>query len=163
MAAGAGGADGPAAPRMSLARLAVLYALFAAVSTAANLGAQALVRLVWAPAPGALDLAYWVALAVGTGVGLAAKFLLDKFWIFDDRAAQGAKQHGAQFALYTAMGLATTAIFWGLQSLFFHIWKTEAMLTLGGALGLGIGYVVKYQLDRRFVFRAGARGAGEAR
>ena len=146
--------------RPSLARLATLYALFGVVSTVANLGAQALCRLAWAPAPGALDLAYWVALAFGTGVGLVVKFVLDKFWIFDDRAAQGAKQHGAQFVLYTAMGLATTVIFWGMQSAFFVIWKTELMKTLGGALGLAIGYVVKYQLDKRFVFDAGARREG---
>ena len=142
---------------MSLARLATLYALFGAISTVANLGSQDLVRMVWAPAPGALDLAYWFALAFGTGVGLVVKFVLDKFWIFDDRAAQGAKQHGAQFVLYTAMGLATTVIFWGMQSAFFLVWKTEAMLTLGGAIGLTIGYVVKYQLDKRYVFAAGAR------
>ena len=157
-AAQAGGEGAPR--RMSLARLATLYALFGAISTVANLGAQWAVGRVWAPAPGALDLAYWFAPAFGTGVGLVAKFVLDKFWIFDDRAAQGAKQHGAQFMLYTAMGLATTVIFWGMQSAFFVIWKTELMKTLGGALGLAIGYVVKYQLDKRFVFDAGARREG---
>lgn len=158
-----GAAPEAAAPaRMSLARLATLYAAFGVVSTVANLGAQWGSRAVWSPDPGTLDLAYWFALAVGTGVGLVVKFVLDKFFIFDDRAAEGAKQHGTQFALYTAMGIATTVIFWGAQSAAFVIWATDLAATVGGAVGLGIGYVVKYQLDKRFVFTAGARkDAGE--
>ena len=136
-------------------RLAGLYAAFAVLATAANLGAQAAAHAVWAPAPGRVDLAYWAALALGTGVGLVVKYLLDKRWIFDDRSA-GLAAHGRRFPLYTAMGLATTAVFWGTQSAFFVVWRSEAALMAGGALGLGIGYWVKYRLDRRFVFTGAA-------
>jgi putative flippase GtrA len=136
-------------------RLAALYALFGAVATAANLGAQAAAHGVWRPAAGAPDLAYWVALAFGTGVGLVVKYALDKRWIFDDRSA-GVAAHSRRFSLYTLMGLFTTAIFWGMQTGFFMLWRTETMLYVGGALGLAIGYVVKYRLDRRFVFTPAA-------
>ena len=43
-----------------------------------------------------------------------------------------------------------------MQTGFFMIWESREMLYLGGALGLAIGYVVKYQLDKRFVFTAAA-------
>jgi putative flippase GtrA len=50
------------------------------------------------------------------------------------------------------MGLVTTAIFWGTETLFWWLWHTDAMRELGAVIGLTIGYVTKYQLDKRFVF-----------
>jgi putative flippase GtrA len=139
-------------------RIMALYALFALAATLSNLGAQALAHAVWAPAPGRTDAAFWFALFFGTGVGLVVKYALDKRWIFDDRST-GLAAHGRRFSLYTLMGVGTTVIFWGFQSLFFMVWKTETMLYVGGAIGLGIGYVVKYRLDQRFVFTRGGRAA----
>jgi putative flippase GtrA len=66
--------------------------------------------------------------------------------------------HGRRFALYTVMGASTTVVFWTMQTSFFMIWQTQNMLMLGGALGLAIGYFVKYRLDKRFVFDR-AKGA----
>ena len=94
---------------------------------------------------------FFAAVLVGTLVGLVIKYVLDKRWIFFD-VGTGLKQHGRKFGLYTAMGLITTAIFWSTESAFWFIWRTEAMRELGAVLGLTVGYVVKYQLDRRFVF-----------
>lgn len=141
--------------RLSLTHLAGLYTAFAVVATAANLAAQALAGRVLGVVPGQLGPGYWLALAFGTGVGLVAKYLLDKRWIFEDRST-GAAAHGRRFTLYTVMGLATTAIFWGTQTAFALIWRSEAAMLIGGALGLAVGYVVKYRLDRRFVFTPGA-------
>jgi putative flippase GtrA len=50
------------------------------------------------------------------------------------------------------MGIVTTAIFWITETAFWLHWQTEAMRELGAVIGLMIGYTVKYQLDRRFVF-----------
>ncbi|HSF63900.1 MAG TPA: GtrA family protein [Paracoccaceae bacterium] len=139
---------------MSGGRLAALYAAFGAVATVANLGAQALVHAALPPQAEAIGPGYWLALAFGTGVGLVVKYLLDKRWIFLD-ASTGLAAHGRRFSLYTVMGLFTTAIFWGTQTVFFLLTDSRAMLYLGGALGLAVGYVVKYHLDRRFVFTPG--------
>lgn len=79
------------------------------------------------------------------------KYLLDKRWIFYDFET-GVKNHGRKFSLYTGMGLITTAIFWGTETAFWLIWQTDLMRELGAILGLSVGYVVKYNLDRRFVF-----------
>ncbi|MGF1500430.1 MAG: GtrA family protein [Paracoccaceae bacterium] len=143
---------------MSLVRLASLYALFAVVSTLANLAAQNAVAAVAPPAPGTLDANYWIALAIGTGVGLVVKYLLDKRWIFADRS-RGVAAHGRKFSLYTLMGVGTTVIFWGTQSAFFLIGGTETARDAGTVVGLGIGYLIKYQLDKRYVFRPARSGA----
>lgn len=132
-------------------RIAFFYILFAVLATAANLGAQALVHAVLPPSAGLGGAAYWAALIFGTGVGLVVKYLLDKRWIFFD-TSRGLAAHGRQFSLYTLMGVATTVIFWGVQSAAFALFGTRLMLYVGGAVGLAIGYVVKYRLDKRFVF-----------
>lgn len=133
---------------------AALYAAFGAVATAVNLATQAAMHEVLPPS-GAAGAAYWLALAAGTGTGLVVKYLLDKRWIFRD-GSTGLAAHGRRFSLYTLMGVATTVIFWGTQTAFFLATGSRAMLYLGGAIGLAIGYWVKYRLDRRYVFSPGA-------
>ena len=59
---------------------------------------------------------------------------------------------GQIFILYTIMGLLTTAIFWGFELLFHVLFDSREMRYLGGCLGLAIGYLSKYHLDKRFVF-----------
>ena len=94
------------------------------------------------------------AIFIGTGVGLVVKYVLDKRWIFYDQAT-GAKAHARRFALYTLMGLGTTTIFWGSEALAWWLWHTDLAREIGAVLGLMVGYVAKYQFDRRFVFTPG--------
>lgn len=141
---------------MTTTALALRYALFAVIATVANLGTQ---RVVLAFGDSAVVFA--MAVAAGTLVGLVVKYVLDKRWIFFDHST-GVKAHSRKFALYTAMGLITTCIFWGSETAFWLIWGTDAMRELGAVLGLMVGYVTKYMLDRRFVFtddRVQAEGA----
>ena len=37
-----------------------------------------------------------------------------------------------------------------------HIFETKEMRYLGGVIGLAIGYLTKYHLDKRYVFRTEA-------
>lgn len=127
-------------------RLVALYTLFAVIATVANLGAQRLVIGDAVTGP-----RFLAGLVLGTGVGLVIKYLLDKRWIFDDRET-GARAHGRKFAGYTLMGVATTAIFWGTEAAFWYATESHAMRELGAVIGLAIGYVTKYRLDRAYVF-----------
>ena len=131
---------------MSPATLALRYACFAVIATLANLGLQ---RLVLRLGEGVA--VYASAVAAGTLIGLIVKYVLDKRWIFFDRST-GVRAHGTKFALYTAMGLITTSIFWGTETAFWLIWNTDPMREAGAVLGLSVGYVTKYLLDRRYVF-----------
>lgn len=131
---------------MTLRGLIFRYTVFAVIATFANLLMQRLVLL-----GGDTALWFMAAVAAGTLIGLVVKYLLDKRWIFGDTST-GVKAHGKKFSLYTAMGLITTAIFWGTETAFWLIWQTDMMREIGAVLGLSVGYVVKYNLDRRFVF-----------
>lgn len=140
------------APGLMLApaQLVVRYAAFALLATAANIGTQDLTIRVYGGA-GAL----FISVMVGTAVGLVVKYLLDKHYIFRFHTRNLAHD-SRTFALYTAMGLVTTFIFWGFEFSFHYLFGSKEMRYLGGVIGLAIGYVVKYQLDKRYVFRAEA-------
>lgn len=128
-------------------KLPIVYAFLALISTAANIGTQALVAHGYNG-----PLALTISLVIGTGVGLFVKYVLDKRYIFRFRA-RNLSHDSKTFALYALMGLATTAIFWGFEIGFDYVFGTRHMRYLGGILGLFIGYVIKYYLDKQFVFR----------
>lgn len=131
-------------------KISLVYALLALLATAANIGAQDLVIRVY----GGM-FAVLASVVVGTGVGLVVKYVLDKRFIFQFRA-RDMKHDGQTFMLYTVMGLATTMIFWGFEFGFHYLFETKEMRYLGGVIGLMIGYVTKYHLDKRYVFRTEA-------
>jgi putative flippase GtrA len=133
-------------------KLALIYGILALIATAANIGAQDLsVRLY----TGAFSLP--LSVFIGTSVGLLAKYALDKRYIFRFEA-RNAVHNGQTFLLYAIMGLITTAIFWLFEFGFQQAFETREMRYLGACLGLAIGYVAKYHLDRRFVFRVAEVG-----
>ena len=126
--------------------LVISYAGFACIATAANLATQWLSHRVYG-GPYALVL----EMGFGTAVGLIVKYILDKRWIFEDRST-GLDNHGKKFSLYALTGLGTTAIFWGTEFSFNALTPDGRFRYLGAVIGLGIGYVIKYFLDRRLTF-----------
>jgi putative flippase GtrA len=132
-------------------RLVISYIVFALIATATNIGAQDLVIRTY---NGTFNIL--ASVVVGTGIGLVIKYILDKRYIFRFRARSVA--HDTQtFALYIVMGLATTVIFWGFEFGFQYIFETKEMRYLGGVIGLAIGYLTKYHLDKHFVFKQFAK------
>lgn len=128
-------------------KLALLYAILAIIATIANIGAQDLTLKAYAG-----PLSVLLSILMGTAIGLIVKYVLDKRYIFAF-VARDLGHDSRTFALYTAMGLITTAIFWGMELGFDAAFGSKEMRYFGGILGLAIGYVVKYQLDKRFVFK----------
>lgn len=127
-------------------RLALLYALFCCVAIVVNIGSQDVALRL-------LPSGIWLSIIIGTGTGLLVKYGLDKRFIFHF-TPKTVSHNSKTFALYTLMGAATTAIFWSFEYGFWLIFKTSEMRYLGGVIGLVIGYLAKYHLDKRFVFNA---------
>ncbi len=132
-------------------QLVMRYGMFAVAATVANLAVQRVVLGV-----DSSEFGFALAVFSGTLAGLVLKYILDKRWIFFD-TAQGVATHTKKFTLYTLMGVVTTLIFWGSETAFWLIWQTDAMRELGAVLGLMVGYVIKYNLDRKFVFQTEPR------
>lgn len=128
-------------------KLVVVYTILAIIATLANIGAQEIVIRSYTGV-----FAITTSVLVGTAVGLVVKYILDKRYIFRFQARDSL--HDSQtFALYTFMGLATTAVFWGFEFGFQYWFQSKELRYLGGVIGLTIGYFIKYQLDKRYVFR----------
>ena len=125
----------------------LLYGFFAIVATGINLVVQ-WPFFQYFHAPWVL----FVALIAGTIAGLATKYILDKHWIFYYET-KSKVDNARCFLLYMMMGVFTTFIFWGMETLFYFFFSFSGSQYVGGALGLTIGYTSKYFLDKKFVFR----------
>jgi putative flippase GtrA len=130
----------------SATKIAVLYSLFAGLSTVVNIGSQMLSMLIYSGA-----YAVEISIFMGTLTGLPLRYFLEKRYIFSFES-KNIKHDGQLFILYSFMGVFTTAIFWGTEYAFHLIFTMDVMRYIGGVLGLTIGYYIKYQLDKRFVF-----------
>lgn len=127
-------------------RIALLYVAFAIIATVANLGCQALVIWLYKGL-----FAVPLSIVMGTAAGLPIKYGLEKRYIFGFESDNFA--HDSQiFMLYSFMSVFTTALFWGIEYAFHNAFGTDAMRYLGGAIGLTLGNIIKYYLDKRFVF-----------
>ena len=127
--------------------LAIRYVIFAVLSTLVNLLFQYLSFTTYSGF-GAL----YVAMFMGTLAGLILKYVLDKKYIFF-HTPKSKKDDGKKFLLYSLMGVFTTFIFWGFEISFDMAFENENAKYLGAVIGLSIGYIVKYFLDKKFVFK----------
>lgn len=123
------------------------YIIFAIISTLVNLGFQFISFFIYT---GFLDI--YVAMFFGTLAGLVLKYILDKKYIFYHKP-KSKKDDGKKFILYSFMGVFTTFIFWGFELWFDFMFEDEAAKYVGAVVGLSIGYIVKYFLDKKFVFK----------
>jgi GtrA-like protein len=129
-----------------LARLTTLYALIALLAIGVNLATQ--IAVIWAYNG---NYAIPISVLIGTAAGLPVKYVLEKRFIFSFRS-KDLKHDGQVFILYSLMGVFTTALFWAIEFAFHLLFNTNAMRYLGGAIGLTIGNIIKYHLDKRYVF-----------
>jgi putative flippase GtrA len=93
-----------------------------------------------------------LSVLVGTAAGIPIKYILEKKYVFDFKT-DNLGHDTRLFILYGFMGVFTTAVFWGIEFAFHHLFDTDAMRYLGGTIGLTIGSYIKYHLDKRFVFK----------
>ena len=125
---------------------AIKYIIFAMISTLFNLLFQYLSFEVY----NSLGVLY-VAMFIGTLAGLVVKYVLDKKFIFYHEV-KDKKDDAKKFALYSLMGVFTTIIFWGTEITFDYLLQDPNAKYLGAVIGLSVGYVIKYFLDKKFVF-----------
>ncbi len=126
--------------------LALKYTLFAALSTVANIGAQYFCLYLYRR-----KFSLYIAMFAGTAIGLVLKYLLDKKYIFYYEVVNKREDLG-KFVLYSMMGVLTTFIFWCFEITFHALFNFPSAKFIGAVVGLSIGYISKYNLDKRFVF-----------
>ena len=127
--------------------IAIRYTLLAVVSTLLNILFQYLSLSFYV---GYADL--YVAMMFGTAAGLVSKYIFDKKFIFNYKPDNKAHDFKT-FIAYTLTGGYTTAIFWGVEIGFDYFFESDNAKYVGAVIGLGIGYVIKYFLDKKYVFK----------
>lgn len=126
----------------------MLYCIFAAIATLVNLLTQeASISLIKA------TYSLEIAIVAGTAAGLVSKYILDKRFIFRNKSTT-ARDSMAKFSAYSLTGVITTLLFWGFEFGFDSYFGTKFARYSGAVMGLAIGYGIKYQLDKRFVFNS---------
>jgi putative flippase GtrA len=126
---------------------AIKYIMFAIISTLINLIFQYFSLGVYS---GFMSL--YIAMFIGTFAGLITKYILDKKFIFY-RTIKDKKNNIKTFIFYSFTGVFTTIIFWGTEIIFDILYNNPDAKYFGAVLGLTIGYMIKYYLDNRFVFK----------
>ncbi len=121
------------------------YVAIAVLGSVANLATQALVSHL-------LPALVIMSVLAGTATGFGIKFILDKIYVFTD-PFEGAMREARKLALYGGSAVGTTLLFWGIEAAFWHFGGTDAARYTGGGIGLALGNIIKYQLDRRLAFR----------
>lgn len=126
--------------------LVIKYTFFAMISTLFNLLFQ-YVSFELYSGFGSL----YVAMFLGTLAGLLTKYILDKKFIFY-HTPKDKKEDAKKFMFYSLMGVFTTIIFWGTEIVFDALSTHPNAKYIGAIVGLTIGYIIKYFLDRKYVF-----------
>ena len=126
--------------------LVLKYSLFALIATIINLFTQFISLAIYSQ-----DFSLYIAIFFGTLTGLIVKYILDKKYIFY-YVVKDKKEDSQKFILYSIMGVFTTLIFWGFEIGFDYIFDSEIAKYIGAIIGLSIGYITKYFLDKKFVF-----------
>jgi len=97
------------------------------------------------------ELVFLLAIITGTTAGLVIKYMLDKKWIFDYQSVNF-REDTRTFFLYSLMGIFTTIVFWGTETIFYIFFKFDGSQYVGATIGLSFGYDLKYLLDKKYVF-----------
>jgi len=126
--------------------LAIKYATFAGISTLFNLLFQWITFFFYS---GYASL--YLAMFIGTLAGLVTKYIMDKKWIFY-HTPKDKKDDAKKFILYSFMGIFTTIIFWGTEMAFYYLLSYSYAKYIGAIIGLTVGYIIKYFLDKKYVF-----------
>ena len=128
-------------------KITLLYCLFSIMAIAVNIGSQMLTLALYDG-----SYAVYPAILVGTSTGLIFKYLLDKRFIFNFRSVS-VNEDLTRFSLYSITGVFTTLLFWATELSFDLLFASNNARYVGAVLGLSAGYLIKYQLDKRYVFQ----------
>ena len=128
----------------------VRYFVFAVIATVLNLLFQYFSFIVY-DGFGSL----YIAMSIGTLIGFTSKYFFDKNYIFY-YVNKGNENEANKIFLYALTGVFTTAVFWVFEIGFDIMFDFNIAKYIGATIGLSIGYIFKFFLDRKIVFRTHA-------
>ena len=145
----------------------ILYFLFAIAMILLNYLIQKLNQLLFAPyicknfgaisliqtfycSTNPYNLPELIGSIVAVGITYVTKFILDKFIVFEKGGSE-LKETSREFLKYFVFAILTTIENIGIQFLLTNYLKTP--LEISFIIALTIGYITKFVLDRKYVFK----------
>ena len=86
----------------------------------------------------------------GSAAGLVFKYILDSSIVFEGKKSINIRT----FVIYASFGACITPVIWIVEVMFLNIFGTVFMRDVGAFLGLGLAYYIKYEMDKRYVFKS---------
>jgi positive regulator of sigma E activity len=93
----------------------------------------------------------FISIINGTITGFIFKFYVDKKYIFSGENTIFSMK---ELFLYASTAILTTIIFWSFELIFLYLFESKAFKIFGAVLGLSIGFLIKYQLDKKITFNS---------
>lgn len=94
----------------------------------------------------------FIAMGIGTASGLLIKYYFDSYFIFQS-TVELQKNDLLRLIKYTVTGVLTTIFFWTVEVMFHVVWGQPYAKYIGAAVGLSVGYYIKFLLDQKYVFK----------
>ena len=124
----------------------ILIFIFATFSFGINIGAQ-IISTVFYDGPFFIEL----SILVGTAAGMPPRFILEKRYLFNSESLNH-DDNRRLFFMYCGTAVLSTICFWSAEYAFHLIYENEEMRYVGAVIGLTVGFWLKYQLDKNYVF-----------
>ena len=90
----------------------------------------------------------FLAVIAGSAAGLIFKYILDAAIVFESNRNIDLRN----FIKYAFIGACITPVIWVAEVTFLNIFGTVFMRDVGALLGIALAYLIKYEVDKRFVF-----------
>jgi len=90
-----------------------------------------------------------VGMVVAVGITYIIKFFLDKYIVFKKSGSE-LKDTSKEFGKYFIFAILTTLLNLGIQFILTNVF--HAPLVVSVSVALGVGYLAKFFLDRKYVF-----------
>jgi len=114
-----------------------------------NLGDNGLVRILYCSRD-PYNMPELVGSIIAVGITYIVKFILDKFVVFQKKGIQ-LKETSEEFLKYFGFAIITTLENIGIQFLMTNFIGTPLEISM--VVALVIGYITKFLLDRKYVFK----------
>jgi putative flippase GtrA len=98
------------------------------------------------------DMPELIGSAIAVVITFIIKFILDKIIVFQKKDTNF-QQTRKEFVIYFIFAILTTIINIGIQFI-LRLFTPESWITIRIIIALSIGYIVKFLLDRKYVFHA---------
>lgn len=122
------------------------YSFFSTIAMVINIASQ---RLIFSASDS--EHVFIVAILTGTITGFISKYIFDKYFIFYDYSSVVVEET-KKILKYSFFAIFTTLIFWSTEYIFWNIYQTHTAREIGAIIGLSLGYYLKYNLDKKYVF-----------